>query len=437
MKSLRLQKLYLCSDLERAARMVSFDPKTTVILGGNDTGKSSLIKSIYSAFGADAYKVHPNWRKANPHILVDFTLNGTPYRILRTGSNFALFNGSSELLWLASGISSGVAEKMAELLDFRLQLRNRDGDLVVPPPAYSFLPYYIDQDIGWLKTWSSFAGLAQFENAKQDAAYFHTGLRPNDYYVAKAEKLTAESEKETLRIDRRAVDRASRRLQAKRTSLKFDLQPAAFGERLEELLERCQRLQAEQEAIQKSLVELHSQRAVVLEQMHIAQQALAELDGDYEFLRNISESEVFCPTCGTSHDNDFANKFGLIGDADLCRGFLLEAKQDLARLEQRITEQRAKFDGFSDQIGSINRLLDEQRGDVRLRDLLEGESERLVDEAIASELSSLDEQIGALDARADEAAATMKSYDDRKHQKSIKDLYLVFRLAKLTPFSGR
>lgn len=56
MKSLRFQKLYLCSELEKSARLVKFDSKTTVVLGENDTGKSCLIKSIYAAFGADAYK---------------------------------------------------------------------------------------------------------------------------------------------------------------------------------------------------------------------------------------------------------------------------------------------------------------------------------------------------------------------------------------------
>lgn len=424
MRSLRLQKLYLCSDLERKAKAVSFDPRTTVIVGENDTGKSSLIKSIYSAFGADAYKIHPNWLKAKANILVDFTLNGTPYRILRSGSIFSLFDGRNELLWSETGISTGVAQKMAELLDFRLLLQNRSGELVVPPPAYSFLPYYVDQDIGWLKTWSSFAGLAQFESAKQDATYFHAGLRPNEYYVAKAAKLTAERAKDALRIDRRAVDRAAQRLQAKRRSLKFDLQPAEFGQRLEVLLARCQSLQGDQEVVQRALVELHSQRAVILEQVQIARHALAELDDDFGFLRDISEPEVVCPTCGTSHDNDFANKFGLIGDADLCRGFLLEAQQDLSRLELRIREQRGHFDTFGDQIGEINRLLDEERGDVKLRDLLEGESERLVDEAIASELSSLDDQIGAQDTLVDEAMETMKSYDDKKYQKKIKDHYL-------------
>ena len=53
MKNLKLRRLLLLSRAEGKARQESFDDETTVVFGGNDTGKSHLIKSIYSAFGAD------------------------------------------------------------------------------------------------------------------------------------------------------------------------------------------------------------------------------------------------------------------------------------------------------------------------------------------------------------------------------------------------
>lgn len=66
MKNLRLQTLYLVSDQEKAARIVKFDPHKTVVLGENDTGKSCLIKSIYSAFGADPAKTNEKWITSKP-----------------------------------------------------------------------------------------------------------------------------------------------------------------------------------------------------------------------------------------------------------------------------------------------------------------------------------------------------------------------------------
>lgn len=441
MKSLRLQKLYLCSELEKQAQAVKFDPKLTVILGENDTGKSSLIKSIYAAFGADPPKTHPAWAKANVSILVDFTVDDTPYRILRSGEFFALFDASNKLIWRETGVSSGVAKAIAGLLDFKLELQNRKGEFVTPSPTYGFLPFYIDQDVGWQKTWASFSGLGQFENFKADAANFHAGLRPNEYYAAKADKRTAERAREEFKVERRALDRAARRLQTNRRALKFDLRPEIFGERLELLFGRCQELQNEQESVQRALSDLHAQRAVLIEQIHVASRALSELDQDYEFLRASVGSEVVCPTCGTLHDNDFANKFGLIGDTDLCRAFLLEARQELENTDARIALQKAVFSDFSKQISDIQTLLDEQRGDVKLRDLIEGESERLVDTAIENERKVLDAEIGRLDTLADQAATVMASFDDRKHKKKVMTFYrkamaeflLRLRVPGLTP----
>lgn len=423
MRSLRFQKLYLCSELEKRAKVIKFDPKLTVILGENDTGKSSLIKSIYAAFGADPPKAHPVWTRANVNILVDFTVDGVAYRILRSGEFFALFDSANRMVWRETGISSGVAKAIAKLLDFKLELQNRKGEFVTPSPAYGFLPFYIDQDGGWQRTWASFAGLGQFENFKSDAANFHAGLRPNEYYAAKAEKQTADRAKDEFKVERRALDRAARRLQANRHNLKFDLRPEAFGERLEILFGRCQALQAEQEKVQGALSDLHSQRAVLIEQIHLASKALSELDEDYEFLRTSVGSEVVCPTCGTLHDNDFANKFGLIGDSDLCRAFLLETRQELEKVDIRIAGQRAAFNDFTAQIAEIQALLDEQRGAVKLRDLIQGESERLVDSAIDIERKGLDEEIGKLDAVANEAAAVMRSFDDKTHKKTIMTFY--------------
>jgi hypothetical protein len=144
MKNLRLQKLHLCSDNEKAARTVQFDKYKTVILGENDTGKSCLIKSIYAAFGADAYKTNDTWDAVKANLLVEFTVDDVPYRIMRSGSFFALFDGLGELVWNGSGVVSGIGPQIAKLLDFNLTLQDRKGQQVVPPPAFCFLPFYID-----------------------------------------------------------------------------------------------------------------------------------------------------------------------------------------------------------------------------------------------------------------------------------------------------
>jgi hypothetical protein len=164
----------------------------------------------------------------------------------------------------------------------------------------------------------------------------------------------------------------------------------------------------------------------LLEQNEIAGFALSELDADYEFMRKAAESEIVCPTCGTTHVNDFANKFGLISDAETCRGFLIEVRQEIEALDQQILLERSKFEAFGVHIDRINVMLGEERGELKLSDLIRGESERMVDSTIDAERTELNVKIGEEDARSDEAAVTMKSFEDKKFQKIIKDRYFQF-----------
>jgi hypothetical protein len=63
----------------------------------------------------------------------------------------------------------------------------------------------------------------------------------------------------------------------------------------------------------------------------------------YEFLRRESEDEIVCPTCGTIHSNDFANKFSLISDVDTCREFLIEVRKDIEAVDNQIAAERERL----------------------------------------------------------------------------------------------
>ncbi|WP_051310560.1 hypothetical protein [Bradyrhizobium sp. Cp5.3] len=424
MKNLQLRRLLLLSEREKAARLMTFDPRRTVVLGDNDTGKSCLIKSIYAAFGADSAKINPTWKDAAVDTLVEFTVDGTPYSLLRSGNTFGLFDGDGAAIWVGSNVTTGIGPQIAKLLDFGLTLADRKGELQIPPPAYLFLPFYVDQDVSWVDNWSSFSNLLMFAGYRKDVANFHAGLRPNAYYQAKASKASADKAREEFKIERRALDRAGTRLRANRKRLHFDLSPDRFVDQIDALVAECRSLQSAQDKVQRSLSEFNSKRAILVEQSVIAESALADLSADYEFLRRETEDEIICPTCGTVHSNDFANKFSLISDVDTCRAFLIDVRSDINAVDAEIAAAKEQIGHFSASMERINGILDEQRGDLKLRDLIEGESEKLMDETIASEQKEIDSQIGAQDMKSDEAAQIMKSLDDKKRQGEIKGFYL-------------
>lgn len=432
MKSLKLQRLLLLSRIEKKARQESFDAASTVIFGENDTGKSHFIKSIYGAFGADSSVINEKWSNASVTIMLRFSVGEESYAILRMDDQFALFDGNGALLWRASGLVKEVGPKIAELLNFNIMLSTKYTDLIVPPPQFCFLPFYQDQDRGWDDTWGSFKGLSMISDFKRGILEYHTGIRPREYYEAKAKRGEAQREQNELKAERRALDRATERLRNGRSPVTVTFAPEMFCNQIEQLLAELNELQAVYEGVKRKISELQSRRAVLVEEIEIARVALQELDADVKFSQSLTDAEVVCPTCNTVHDNDFASRFSLINDADACRGFLASAQHSLAEVEGDVARQMESLASYGDRIARIDKLLEEKRGEIKLRDMLKDESERIVDATIAAERDVIDLGISGWSEKEEAANALMKELSDSERKAKIVSFYA----EKLTAFAS-
>jgi hypothetical protein len=149
MKRLFFTDLFLISHKDKAARHVEFDPSVTLIMGANDAGKSSIIKSIYQCFAAEPAKTNPRWQEAEVRLLLAFTLDGERFSAYFDGRGlYAIFDSSGRLAKSSTKVTEGIGPFLAHLFDFRLKLMSRAQKAVTPPPAYMLIPFYIDQDKG-------------------------------------------------------------------------------------------------------------------------------------------------------------------------------------------------------------------------------------------------------------------------------------------------
>lgn len=423
MRNLKLQKLYLLSRREGKARTEAFDTDVTIVFGENETGKSVLLKSIYSAFGADPQVVNAKWQQGSISSLLEFSVDDVQYAIAREGNQIGLFYGDGTMLWTSSSFTREVGPKIAQLLDFKIQLSTKSGELITPPTQFAFLPFYQDQDRGWNDTWSSFKGLGMIAGFRLSVLEYHTGIKPKEYYVAQAEKAAAVQGQNELKAERRALDRASERLQADRPALSVTFNPELFANQIEQLLAELNELRAIYDGVRMRLSELQSRRAVLVEEIEIARAALGELDADFKFLQSIDDAEVICPTCNTVHENNFANRFSLIDDADACRGFLASAKHALIDVDSDVERQKSTLREYTSRIERINSILDQSREDIKLRDMLDQESERILDANIASERSEIDQGIANFKVAEDKANDLMKLHASTEKKKKIIEFY--------------
>jgi energy-coupling factor transporter ATP-binding protein EcfA2 len=427
MKNLRFKKILLISRKEKTAREVSLNNQKVAILGPNGTGKSSLIKSLYAAFGADPEKTHPKWKRAGVEILLEFSVDGDDYTIVRKGSRFGLFEGNGAPILITSKIAAELAPQIAELLDFKLRMKSKSSEgVVIPPPAFCFLPFYSDQDDSWTNTWNGFSRLQMMADYKREAAKYHSGMRPNAYYDAMADKQDTQLQVKEFYAERKSLGRAKARFDKRRVKLGFDMDPEQFAVQISKLLVQCELVREKQDAVKATISELFSERVLISEQVRISKAALKELDADYKFSSSLEAEVVLCPTCGTSHDNNFASRFSIVSDADSCRDFIGEGEQSLRSINARIDAANNQLKAIAKQAVSLERLLSEERGKVKLRDLLSGESDRILQETFDEEFSKIDEKISKLLLQIKTSEEEMSELTNRERRAQILETYTGF-----------
>src|SRR5262245_17841399 len=270
MKRLRFQELLLLAESERTARAVSFDHPVTVVRGQNDRGKSCLIKSLYMALGATPKTVHPKWAALEPTLHLFFSIDDTKYSILKIGTRYALFDSNHVLIGNYTSVTKGLGPRFAELFDFRLELTNASNrKSEQATPALLFLPFYFDQDSSWTENWNAFESLKQFANYRKAIAEFHTGIKPNAYYQAKADKTKAEDLRDSLRHDRNVVKRVLDRIETLLQSFQFDIDLSAYSAEIEILLEKCNELRLDEEKLKEEMLQVDCRRRLVERQIHV------------------------------------------------------------------------------------------------------------------------------------------------------------------------
>jgi hypothetical protein len=421
MKSLRFRSCLLVSHKERRGRFIEFHPIATVLKGPNDTGKSSIVKSLYQALGADPELEHPRWKAADVSTVLTFTVDGELYQAFRSGRTYALFQ-RDRMIARYTSITTGLGPALADLLGFRLKLSDREGKVVVPPPAYMFLPFYCDQDDGWKEPWSSFARLSQFANWRREVIPFHAGLRSGAYYVAMERAARAEKERQEPFSDRAALIQLARKPELN-SDVDAEIDAQSFQAEIDELVQRHNAVASEREKYRQRLQELNARQLQLSAQKDILLQVRNELHADYNFSVNALESSVECPTCGQIHQNSFAERFAIAEDEAKSADLLGQVSDDLRATVEVIAKARSGFDQKSAEAAGIQELLSRHRGRVTFKQIVQREGQKEYRARLNDQITELDQIIGRLDRQIAEAHEQMQLADSDVRKEEILSEY--------------
>lgn len=409
------------SKVEKAALNLSFTPGMNILLGENDVGKSTVIKSLYHCLGADTPQINNTvWKRASPIYCVKFSIDRTQYYVVRDEKYFGVFDGDKKFLSRYAGIGGrgGFSQFMNNLLGFDIELeRQSDGKLGTAGPAFYFIPFYIDQDEGWSTSWSSFVGLRQFSNYRRLMLDYHLGVRPQTYYDAKKRDIELHEDLASLQSERQSMQSARNSVQKRKVGVQVDIDPALFKIELEGLVDAVNDVYEKQQSVLSRIKEIRNQRNAVDTEINILRRAIGELEADYRYSASASTPDVVgCPTCGTEFCNSFVERFGILDDIDQCYALVDQWLKKRASYSAQLDAVEEEYRSVSSNLLDVESSLARTKENVTLAELIASEGMKEMIAALNLDIDEMLTREDVVNGKISENTENLKLDADRKKE---------------------
>ena len=410
------KELYIFAPSEKKAKKVEFTDGINVITSsqedGTDRGKSVIMRSLYHAMGAEGY-FEKNWASKDKVYVLNIAIDGVGYYIYRSAELFKFFNADKQVLF-TSVSSRELSENLRRYTNFAVQLPNRSEKLEVTPPAYNYLPFYLDQDHYDGNNYSSFHKLGQYTNFRENVLFYHLGAYNEEYFELlhsrdEIREKKAENENQ-LEILKAMLDGLDRKLAGASVSFSYEAlkkDVAMYQREYSDVFDKLSRSK-------KKLIDLRNH-------LYEAEQMLKEIEavsGESEKKIRILRGHI-CPECGTELTDTIHLKskhYNLIEDAipiknDL-QTALLEYHKQIEKEEGTYRELLEQMSAYEKKLKINNEQADDvlrQKGLSELRDEVISEQGEVLDE--------LEADVAALKA----IGMKIKAYGEKK--KKIEEQY--------------
>lgn len=359
MQSLKFSRLLVLSNSEKSANQFEFS-KTLNLITANDNsvGKSTLLKLIFWTFGCEP-EFDTTWKSKDCTAVVEFEIANKLYKIKRYKNQVTLVEPNSEI-YSFDKITGEYSKKIAEIFQFKALLPNQStNELETPPPAYYFIPFYIDQKRSWSTAWNNFENLGQYRGWKETIIKYHIGLLAPEHFDIEIEK---SDKKFSQNIVKKEIDKIETAIEIVSTYIPESLTTVTSVNELQILTEsikidllKLQEEQEEQEELLENIALNNSELSHLNHQKEITEKIIIELDSDYRFtIENIPDDEVECPLCGTIHENSIINRASILVDKSQAETQLFELKKAIEKTQNKISRSNLKLIQVKDRIDDIN-----------------------------------------------------------------------------------
>ncbi len=306
---------------------------------------------------------------------------------------------------------------------FNLVLLDKMGESVPADPKCFFLPFYIDQDGSWQTGWNTFAGLQQFSRPIASILEYFSGIKPPEYYEAKAKRDAAQRLLDDLKKERGFLDKARERFGKKLPFSGPKIDSENFKAEIALLTLEVTKLNNDQETLRSKSVMERGLLASIQLQIDLANEAVRAYEGDAQYLRTKPRETLVCPTCNAEHAESFMDLLTYADDARSLREISAHLLKDSREIGAKLEQTAAEIAALEDKYRTISNLLDTRRGELQFRQVVESLGAEQAFQAFEEERSLLDADIAKHSETVEMRDADMLKLTDKKHSKAILKQY--------------
>ncbi|WP_421322983.1 hypothetical protein [Aeromonas veronii] len=352
MKGLQFQRLILVSDSKKLANQFEFPKRLNLITGkDNSIGKSTLVKNIFWALGCEP-ALDEEWKSNDVKALLHFSIDGVNHYVARHQNIIVL----DSIRY--NSIGGDYSEALAQLVKFKLKLPNRDDDteLQTPPPAFYFLPFYIDQRKSWNEPWESFEKLGQYKNWKSTVVKYHSGYIGQEHFEIE-ENICEQKRIENIANNKiQRIDSAVEILEEVSTKTNIAISKEEFDSIQKEIQEDLNQFVTTQSRLLETQTILKNEIYDLEKQLELAINSVYELEEDYSFAVECVSSDILeCPLCGTNHDNSLASRAVLLADKNAVLEQAHSIEHEITSKKHQLHEVNYQLREIKDEVIRINK----------------------------------------------------------------------------------
>lgn len=396
MKRLTITKLIVISQSESRSLEILFSKGLNIILGGNKTGKSSIIKSIFTTFGCECRRVEKDWTKIISTYILYFEYGIESYCIVREKRRFQLFQqdvaSQKHTCLIETNSFHEYSNKLMQIFGVNMHCVSSKGDTfnITPPLLFRF--QYIDQDDGWNKIGDSFRNATYIKDWKKNTNKYVCGYLSDEYYILRSDILQSTMEKDELKKEFTYNQNFVNQLNISLKKAENMESPENITAELTEMLATSEKLMNQRFDLNAKISSIENDIFIAKHKLKIASSSIEEIHKDINFAMKQGD-DLICPVCGVHYHNGLPEQLNISSDFALAEKLLQSLTSDISTLENELSRNREEYKLLSMQLKQLGQNIQQSKQLLSYSSFYKNEGKQEIYESCLIQLGKIQREL--------------------------------------------